>query len=136
MPSVLKKEFGKVDRFFKKNVSNPTNKFFKKGGQFQEATRGVASGLMKGSDLVGKGIKIGNQIVDVASKSPYGGVLAPVLGMARLGLGSAKAITGISREGAGALKDLTSGKGVKHITENTLERAKKMEKESNQIKFA
>ena len=63
MPSILKKEFGKVDRFFKKNVESPTNKFFKKGGQAEQAVRGIASGLSKGASMVGKGLNVATQRV-------------------------------------------------------------------------
>lgn len=136
MPSILKKEFGKVDRFFKKNVANPTNKFFKKGGQFQQAVGGVSGVLEKGGSFLGKGVKIGNQILDVAAKSPFGSVLSPALGIARGVLGSAGAISNMSREGGHILQGINSGKGVKHITNNTLEAAKRMEKESNKINFA
>lgn len=136
MPSILKKEFGKVDRFFKKNVVNPTNTFFKKGGQFQQATTGIGKGLETGASLLGKGVKIGNQILDVASKSPYGAALSPALGVARGVLGSAGALSNMSREGGHILQGINSGKGVKHIAGNTLEAAKRMEKESNKINFA
>lgn len=135
MPSVLKKEFGKVDRFFKKNVANPTNRFFKKGGQFQQATQGLASGIAKGADLLGKGVKAGNQILGAVEKSPYGVALAPEIGVARGVLGSAGAISRIGKESSGVLKGVSSGKSVGQITSNTLEASKRMEKDANQIRL-
>lgn len=135
MPSILKKEFGKVNRFFKKEVVRPTNKFFKKGGQAEQAIRGVASGVMEGSKLLEKGAKFGNQIIKGVEASPYGAALAPALGVARGIVGSVGAVGRIGEESGGALKGLTSGKGAQAITKDTLERAKRMEKESNKIKF-
>lgn len=132
---MLKKEFGKVDNFFKKNVANPTNKFFKKGGQFQQAVGGVSNVLNKGGSYIGKAANIGNQILDAASKSPYGAALAPALGVARGIVGSVNALGSMSKEGGHILQGINSGKGVKHITGNTLEAAKRMEKESNKINY-
>lgn len=136
MPSILKKEFGKVDQFFKKSVARPTNKFFKKGGLAEQAVRGVAGGLSAGANLVNKGLKVANTIVNAAQNSPFGSVLAPALGVAKGVLGSAGAISNIAKEGSGVLHGLASGKGAKQITQNTLEAAKRMEKESNKVNFA
>lgn len=135
MPSIIQKEFGKVNRFFKKEVARPTNQFFKKGGQAEQAVRGVASGLSAGANLVNKGLKVANTIVNAAQNSPFGTVLAPALGVAKGILGSAGAVTNIAKESSGVLNGLASGKGAKQITNNTLEAAKRMEKESNNIKF-
>jgi len=136
MPSILKKEFGKVDQFFKKNVARPVNKFFKKGGQAEQAVRGTADLLGRGANLVGSGLKVANNIVNTAANSPYGAALAPALGVARGILGSAGAITNIAKEGSGVLRGLASAKGAKQITQSTLEAAKRMEKDSNKINFA
>lgn len=135
MPSILKKEFGKVDQFFKKNVARPVNKFFKKGGQAEQAVRGTANLIGKGSNLVGKGLNFANNIVNAAAASPYGNALAPAIGMARGVLGSVGAVKNIADESSTVLKGLASAKGAKHITQNTLEAAKRMEQESNKVNF-
>ena len=135
MPSMLKKEFGKVDKFFKKNVAQPTNKFFKKGGQAEQALRLSGSKLEQAGEFVQKGAKIGNQIIQAAEASPFGAVLAPALGIARSVVGGVGSVGRIADESGNIIKGIGTSKGVKAITANTLERAKRIQKEGESIQF-
>lgn len=132
---------------FQKSVANPTsklfkkaggefNKFFKKGGQFQQGVRSTASALGSTGRILGQGVKAGSQIVGAIESSPYGAALAPFTGVARTALGVGGMASNVGREGAHLLKDVVSGRNAGKITSNVLEKAKNLEKESNKIKFA
>ncbi len=124
-----------TNKLFKK-ASGDVNRFFKKGGQFQKGVGSVASGLGSVGHAINQGVKVGNQIVGAIEKSPYGVALAPLTSTARTALGVASMAGKTSNDGKSVLKDVISGGNAGKIVNNTLEKAKELERDSNKIKFA
>ena len=124
-----------TSRFFKKSTGE-INRFFKKGGQFQQGVSDVGSALGTAGNYISKGAKIGNQVLGAVSKSPFGAVLAPEIAVASSGLNALSLAGNAAKAGQSVSKDLISGRSVGSITTNTLEKARALQKEGNAIKFA
>lgn len=122
-------------RFFKKATGEVGN-FFKKGGQFQQGAKDVASALGKTGEYLSKGAKIGNQIVGAVEKSPFGSALSPALAVAKTGLNVLSMAGKTANAGRSVANNIVSGKSASSIVSNTLEKAKELKDESKGIKFA
>lgn len=126
----LFKKLSGVQNAFKK-VAGDAQKAFKKGGVVEKTIGQVGSALQKGAEVTGKVAKVGSQILGQVKASPFGSLIpAPVLGVAQTALKGLAGVGKIAGAGADVSKQLTSGKGVKEITGNVIERAVKAKEET------
>jgi hypothetical protein len=120
---------GNIGANFKK-VSGDINSAFKKGGNVEKTLGKVGSALEKGAVTAGKIASAGSQILGQVQASPLGAfVPTPVFGVAQSALKGVSALGKVSGAGAGISKDLTSGKGVKDISKNVIEKVVKTKEE-------
>jgi len=126
----LFKKLGSSISNFGKKVIGETSRAFKKGGAVEKGLERASAGLAKGAEVVGKVANAGNQILNQVRASPLGGMIpAPVLGFAQAGLKGLSGLGKIASAGSGISKELTSGKGVKDISKNIIERVVDTKKE-------
>jgi hypothetical protein len=129
MVQLFKKLSQNASSAFKK-LEGGAQKAFKKGGVVEKTLGKIGSGLQKGAEVVGKVAKAGNEILGQVKASPLGAVIpAPVLGYAQKALTGLSSVGKIAGAGAGISKDLTSGKGVKDISKNVIEKVVKTKEE-------
>jgi hypothetical protein len=121
----LFKKLSNAGTAFKK-LEAGAQKAFKKGGIVEKRIGQIGTGLEKGAETAGKIAKTGSEILGQVQASPLGAfVPAPVFGVAQSALKGVSAVGKLASAGSGISKDLTSGKGVKAITQNVIEKAVK-----------
>lgn len=118
---LFKKLSNNASGLFKK-LESGTQKAFKKDGIVGK----VGAGLQKGAQVVGKIADVGSNILSKVQASPLGAfVPTPVFGMAQNVLKGVSNVGKIAGAAGDISKQLTSGKGVKQITNDVIERAVK-----------
>ena len=133
MVQLFKKIGADISRFGKK-VAEGANKAFKKGGVIENTLGKIGSGLAKGAEVAGKVASAGSDILNQVQSSPFGKMIpAPVLGFAQSALKGVSQIGKLASAGSDVSRELTSGKGVKDISKNVIERAVKAKEETGPL---
>jgi hypothetical protein len=133
MTNIFKKVFNGGKKLFNK-VSHGAHQFFKKDGILEKGLSKGAHFLGDVAQGVGKGLKVGEKVLNAVVASPFGAELAPVAGLLKSGLNIGSKVANVASTGSNALGDALNAKrnrgDVGQATSNILEKAKQIQNQA------